>query len=139
MSLDEFWSDKLPPSRKGTRWLNVFKTWVCYRLIDPGSEWGLHRQWYEQRAMGELLGEDFGLVHTDKLYRCLDKLLAHNNELFCFLRQRWQSLFEVRFDVLLYALTSTYFECDPPEEGKREFGYTGRLSTSLRSHARQHL
>jgi hypothetical protein len=47
LSLDEFWSDKLPPSRKGTRWLNVFKTLVCYRLIDPGSEWRLHRQWYE--------------------------------------------------------------------------------------------
>jgi transposase len=97
---------------------------VCYRLIDPGSEWRLHRQWYEQSAMGELLGEDFGLVQSDKLYRCLDKLLAHKNELFCFLRQRWQTLFEVRFDVLLYDLTSTYFECDPPEEGKRKFGYS---------------
>jgi hypothetical protein len=124
LSLDEFWSDKLAPSRKGTRWLNVFKTLVCYRLIDPGSEWRLHRQWYEQSAMGELLGEDFGLVQSDKLYRCLDKLLAHKNELFCFLRQRWQTLFEVRFDVLLYDLTSTYFECDPPEEGKRKFGYS---------------
>ena len=117
LSLDEFCSDKLPPSRKGTRWLNVFKTLVCYRLIDPGSEWRLHRQWYEQSAMGELLGEDFGLVQSDKL-------LAHKNELFCFLRQRWQTLFEVRFDVLLYDLTSTYFECDPPEEGKRKFGYS---------------
>jgi transposase len=116
---------KLPPSRKGTRWLNVFKTLVCYRLIDPGSEWRLPRQWYEQSALADLLGEDFGLVQIDKLYRCLDKLLAHKQELLCFLRQRGQALFDARFEVLLYDLTSTYFECDPPEVGgKRKFGYS---------------
>jgi hypothetical protein len=122
--LDDFWSDKLTLSRQGTRWLNVFKRLVCYRLIDPGSEWRLHRQGYEQSALADLLGEDFGLVQIDKLYRCLDKLLAHKQALFSFLRQRWQALFEVRFDVLLYDLTSTYFECDLPEEGKRKFGYS---------------
>jgi hypothetical protein len=76
LSLDEFWMDKLPPSRKGTRWLNVFKTLVCYRLIDPGSEWRLHRQWYEQSALADLLGEDFGLVQIDKLYRCKDQAIS---------------------------------------------------------------
>ena len=76
LRLDEFWSDKLPASRQGTRWLNVFKTLVCYRLIDPGSEWRLHRHWYEQSAMGDLLGEDFGLVQIDKLYRCKDQAVA---------------------------------------------------------------
>jgi hypothetical protein len=50
----------------------VLKTLVTYRLIDPGSEWRLHRQWYEQSAMGDLLGEDFDLVQKDNLYRCLD-------------------------------------------------------------------
>jgi hypothetical protein len=124
VKLDEFWSDKLPASREGTRWLNVFKTLVCYRLIDPGSEWRLHRQWYERSAMGDLLGEDFGLVQIDKLYRCLDKLLPHKEGLFCFLRHRWQALFDIRFEVLLYDLTSTYFESDPPVEGKRKFGYS---------------
>jgi Transposase DDE domain len=124
LRLDEFWSDKLPVSRQGTRWLNVFKTLVCYRLIDPGSEWRLHRQWYEQSAMSDLLGEDFALVQIDKLYRCLDKLLSHKEGLFSYLRQRWQVLFDVGFEVLLYDLTSTYFESDPPEEGKRRFGYS---------------
>jgi len=124
LQLDEYWSAKLLPSRQGTRWLNVFKTLVCYRLIDPGSEWRLHRHWYEQSAMADLLGEDFGLVQSDKLYRCLDKLVKHKEGLFDFLRQRWQRLFEVRFDVLLYDLTSTYFESDPPETGIRKFGYS---------------
>jgi hypothetical protein len=124
LQLDDFWADKLVPSRQGTRWLNVFKTLVCYRLIDPGSEWHLHRHWYEHSAMADLLGEDFGLVQIDKLYRCLDKLLVHKPGLFSFLRQRWQALFDVRFEVLLYDLTSTYFECEVPEVGKRKFGYS---------------
>ena len=124
LKMDDFWSEKLLSSRKGTRWLNVFKTLVAYRLIDPGSEWRLHRQWYAQSAMADLLGEDFSLVQKDKLYRCLDLLTDHKEALFSFLRNRWESLFEARFDVLLYDLTSTYFECDPPQEGKRKFGYS---------------
>src|SRR5438874_687676 len=83
---------------------NVLKTLVCYRLIDPGSEWRLHCQWYEQSALGDLLGEDFRLVEIDTLYRCLDKVLEHKPALFSFLRQRWQDLFNVDFDVLLYDL-----------------------------------
>jgi transposase len=124
LQLDDFWSPRLPPSRQGTRWLNVLKTLVSYRLIDPGSEWRLHRQWYEQSAIADLLGEDFALAQKDTLYRCLDKLLAHKSELFGFLRQRWQMLFQADFEVLLYDLTSTYFECNPPEAGKRRFGHS---------------
>jgi transposase len=50
--------------------------------------------------------------------------LPHKEGLFSYLRQRWQALFDVDFEVLLYDLTSTYFESDPPEEGKRKFGYS---------------
>jgi hypothetical protein len=66
---------------------------VAYRLIDPGSEWRLHRQWHEQTAISDLLGEDFALVGKDKLYRCLDKLIEHKAALFSFLQQRWKALF----------------------------------------------
>jgi transposase len=97
---------------------------TAYRLIDPGSEWRLHRQWYARSAMGDLLGEDFAVAQSDTLYRCLDRLLAHKAALCSFLQQRWRALFEARFEVLLYDLTSTYFECDPPESGKRRFGYS---------------
>ncbi len=124
LRLDAFWSARLPPSRKGTRWLNVLKTLVIYRLLDPGSEWRLHRQWYEHSAVGDLLGEDVGLVQIDKLYRCLDKLLEHKQAFFTMLKAGWQSLFGITFDVLLYDLTSTYFESPPPDEGLRQFGYS---------------
>ena len=124
LQLDAFWEPKLRPSRKGTRWLNVLKTLVCNRLIEPGSEWRLHRHWYEASAMGDLLGEDFGVAESHKLYRCLDKLLEHKAGLFSYLQTRWRELFDARFDVLLYDLTSTYFESDPPASGKRRYGYS---------------
>jgi transposase len=124
LSLDGFWRQKLLASRKGTRWLNVLKTLVCYRLLDPGSEWRLHRQWFEQSAMGDLLGEDLRVAEPATLYRCLDKLIEHKTALFTYLTEQWRTLFGVRFDVLLYDLTSTYFESDPPFTGKRQFGYS---------------
>jgi hypothetical protein len=126
LGLDQFWASLLPASREGTRWDHILQTLVCYRLIDPGSEWRLHRLWFERSAMGDLLGEDYALVEKNALYRCLDKVLPHKTALFGHLRQRWQDLFGARFDVLLYDLTSTYFESDPPadEEDKRRYGYS---------------
>jgi transposase len=126
LGLDEFWAQRLPPSRKGTRWDLVLQTLCTYRLIDPGSEWRLYRQWFEQSAMGDLLGEDLSLVEIHKLYECLDLILAHKAALFEHLTQRWKDLFNARFDVLLYDLTSTYFESEPPfaEGDKRKFGYS---------------
>jgi transposase len=126
LGLDQFWASRLPDSRKGTRWQHILQTLVCYRLIDPGSEWRLHRQWFEQSAMGDLLGADYGLVEKNALYRCLDKLLEHKAVLFDHLRQRWQDLFGASFEVLLYDLTSTYFESAPPddENDKRRYGYS---------------
>ena len=126
LELDEFWAERLPDSREGTSWQHILQTLVCYRLIDPGSEWRLHRQWFEQSAMGDLLDEDYSLVEKNSLYRCLDKVLKHKEQLFGHLRQRWQDLFGTRFEVLLYDLTSTYFESDPvfEEADKRQFGYS---------------
>jgi hypothetical protein len=124
LKLDDFWGKRLLPSREGTQWLNVLKTLTAYRLIEPGSEWKLHRVWYGKSAMGDLLGEDSEVIPQQKPYRCLDRLLEHKTAMFSFLRERWEDLFQAGFDVLLYDLTSTYFECDPPPEGKRKYGYS---------------
>lgn len=124
LDLDSFWQARLPVSRQGTKWLEVLKIQVCYQLIDPGSEWRLHRHWYEHSALRDLLGSPVRVISDDTLYRCLDKLLAHKRAFFSFLRERWEALFQVRFDVLLYDLTSTYFESDPRFAGNRQFGYS---------------
>lgn len=126
LGLDRFWGERLAPSRKATRWEQVLQVLVVYRLLDPGSEWRLHRQWFESSAMADLLGSDFSLAEIHKLYEVQDQLLAHKRELFSHLQQRWKDLFNARFEILLYDLTSTYFECDPPEnpQSKRRFGYS---------------
>ena len=126
LQLDRFFAPLLPNSRKGTNWQHILQTLVCYRLIDPGSEWRLHRQWFEQSAMADLLGEDYALVEKNALYRCHDKVLPHKAALFSHLRARWQDLFAAKFDVLLYDLTSTYFESPPPDDetDKRRHGYS---------------
>ena len=126
LHLDVFWRERLPDSREGTSWYHVLVVLCAYRLMAPGSEWRLHREWFEKSAMADLLGEDFALAAKDNLYRCLDKLLPHKERLFVFLKERWQGLFGLSYDVLLYDLTSTYFESDPPflEKAKRQFGYS---------------
>jgi hypothetical protein len=126
LGLDEFWAERVSPSRKGTRWDLIVEALSCYRLINPGSEWRLHRHWYEKSAMADLLGAGFELVEIHKLYECLDRLIGHKRALFDHLTQRWKDLFNTKFDVLLYDLTSTYFESDPPfpEGDKRKHGYS---------------
>jgi transposase len=126
LALDQFWTERLGPSRKGTRWHQVLVLLVAYRLLAPGSEWRLHRQWFERSAMADLLGEDVGLAEIHKLYRCHDRLLEHKQALFTHLTARWRDLFNVTFDVLLYDLTSTYFESNPPfpEGDKRRYGHS---------------
>jgi transposase len=126
LKLEPFWHTRLTPSREHTSWYHVLMVLCAYRLIDPGSEWRLHREWYEKSALGDLLNEDFALVAKDNLYRCLDKLVEHKAALFSYLQERWQDLFGISYEVLLYDLTSTYFESDPPFPAgdPRQFGYS---------------
>lgn len=127
LQLDQFWAARLSPSRKGTPWDQILQVLVAYRLIAPGSEWKLHRDWFGKSAMADLLGADFRLAEAHKLYACHDLLLQHKEALFTHLTARWRDLFNANFDVLLYDLTSTYFEInasDVPEGDKRRHGYS---------------
>lgn len=125
LGLDAFWAERLPPSRKGTRWDLVLLILVVYRLLSPGSEWRLHREWYGRSALADLLDMD-AVIDDHALYDCHDLLLDHKAALFDHLVSRWRDLFNVSFEVLLYDLTSTYFEIDPPlsDEDKRQHGYS---------------
>src|SRR3954452_8493356 len=126
LQLDQFWAERLPASRKGTRWDDVLFVLAAYRLLAPGSGWRLHREWFAHSALVDLLGADFGLAEIHKLYACHDRLLAHKPALFEHLVGRWRDMFNASFEVLLYDLTSTYFEATPPfpEGDKRRHGYS---------------
>ena len=126
LQLDTFFASRLGTSREGTDWEKVLRLLTLYRLLSPGSEWRLHRHWFGTTACAELLGVDERLAQDDTLYRGLDGLLEHKDALFAHLRGRWSDLFGAKFDVLLYDLTSTYFECDAPddEQDPRRFGYS---------------
>jgi len=124
LELDDFWREKLPEGREEVAWHKVIELLAVNRLVDPGSEWRLHRQWFDQSAMDELLAEDFAVASKDRLYRCLDRLLPHKQELFRHLKQRWQTLFGAQFELLLYDLTSTYVEGAAELNPKAKRGYS---------------
>jgi len=124
LQLDRFWSEKLPQGREGVAWPQVLELLVVNRLIDPGSEFRLHRHWFDHSAMDILLGQDFAVAEKDRLYRCLDRVLEHKQDLFVHLQQRWKDLFDAEFDLLLYDLTSTYVEGEAEQNPKARYGYS---------------
>ena len=126
LQLEEFWEEKLAEQvkRETVCWAKVLQLLVVNRLIDPGSEFRLHRQWFDQSAMAELLDADFAVAEKDRLYRCLDRILEHKAALFQHLRERWQDLFHAQFEVLLYDLTSTYIEGEGEEIPQAKYGYS---------------
>jgi len=124
LQLDRFWSEKLPPGRESVAWPQVLELLVVNRLIEPGSEFRLHRHWFDHSAMDVLLGQDFAVAEKDRLYRCLDRVLEHKQDLFVHLQQRWKDLFDAEFDLLLYDLTSTYVEGEAEQNPKARYGYS---------------
>jgi len=133
LGLDDFWSKRIDETRCDISWSKVIKLLVVNRLIQPGSEFYIHRQWFDKTAMDELLNTDYRIASKDRLYRCLDKLLEHKEQLFWHLKSRWEDMFDIEFDVLLYDLTSTYFEGLCQQNPKARFGY----SRDKRSDCRQ--
>jgi transposase len=124
LGLDEFWRQRLPEGREGVSWEKVLQLLVVNRLLEPGSEFRVHRQWFVDSAMDELLGENFAVAEKDRLYRCLDRILEHKQELFVWLKKKWADLFGADFEVLLYDLTSTYFEGQMEQNPKAKRGYS---------------
>ena len=124
LELDAFWRERFEDARGEVPWEKVLELLAVHRLIDRGSEFRLYRQWFVSSAMDELLGVDFSAAAKDRLYRCLDRVLEHKDDLFSHLRRKWRDLFAAEFDVLLYDLTSTYFEGLCRDNPKARHGYS---------------
>ena len=128
LGLSAFWQEKLGEQRGDVAWTKVLELLAVNRLCEPGSEFAVHRSWFLNSSMDELLGEDFAVAEKDRLYRCLDRVLPHKDELCRFLTERWKTLFDARVDILLYDLTSTYFEgrCELNPKAKHGYSRDGR-------------
>ena len=124
LGLTEFWQQRLPAGREAVSWEKVLQLLVVNRLLEPGSEFRVHRHWFVESAMDALLEADFAVAGKDRLYRCLDRIVEHKQELFVWLKQKWAELFQADFEVLLYDLTSTYFEGDMEECEMAKRGYS---------------
>jgi transposase len=124
LGLTEFWQTRLPEGREAVSWEKVLRLLVVNRLLEPGSEFRVHRHWFVESAMDALLEADFTVAGKDRLYRCLDRIVEHKQELFVWLKQKWAELFHADFEVLLYDLTSTYFEGEMEECVKAKHGYS---------------
>lgn len=124
LGLDRFWQQLLCDDRGSVPWEKVLQLLAVNRLCDPGSEFAVHRRWFDGSAMDELLECDFAVAEKDRLYRCLDRILDHKESLCQHLVERWKTLFEARFDILLYDLSSTYFEGSCQSIPKARHGYS---------------
>jgi len=133
LQLGSFWRQRLPEGRAEVPWFKVLELLTVRQLVAPGSKWHLHRRWFVSSAMDQLLEEDFAVAAKNRLYECLDRIDEHRAALFTHLQGRWKDLFGATYDLLLYDLTSTYFEGQMEQAPKAKYGY----SRDKRSDCRQ--
>jgi transposase len=110
LEFDHVLEQLIEPGREEVSWATVASILVMARFCAPSSELHIADTWYRRTALEELLGVTPDQVHTDRLYKGLDQLLPHKDALEKHLRQRLGELFELKCDLLLYDVTSTYFE-----------------------------
>lgn len=133
LQLDSFWQKRIDSYKTAIPFSKVLKLLAMNRLIKPGSEFYVHQHWFDQTAMDVLLDCDFTVAQKNRLYQCLDKILPYKDELCQYLKAQWETLFDVDYDILLYDLTSTYFEGLCEQNPKAQYGH----SKDRRSDCRQ--
>jgi len=121
LELDRFFDEELPKGRERVAWSDVIRILTTARMCEPSSELHTAETWYDKTALEDILGVPADLVHHMRLYRGMDQLLGLKEPLEKHLRQRLGDLFDLEYDLLLYDVTSTYFEgtADGIEKAKR--------------------
>ena len=110
LQLDEFLKQAMPAGEEHVAWSVSALILVIARLLEPASELYTAEQWYPKTALAELLGVPVERVDDNRLYRTLDELLPHKTKLQVHLKERLGNLFALEYDLLLYDMTSTFFE-----------------------------
>lgn len=128
LGLDQFLAGLIPRGREDVPWQHVAAILAIARLCDPGSEHRIEQVWYPKCALDDLLDVPVEKVHTDRLYAAMDRLLPHKEAIERHLKDRMTDLFELKCDVLLYDITSTYFEglCEKNDLAKRGYSRDSR-------------
>ena len=124
LGLEEFWQSRLDDEAAEVPWSRVAAVLAINRLCAPGSELSIEERWYPTTALDDLLQMPQASVNDSRLYRCLDRLIAHKTELERHLRERYGELFGAEFDVLLYDLTSSYVEGAAAKDAMLQRGYS---------------
>lgn len=124
LGLRAFWEEALGEQRGEVAWAKGVELLAVNRLCDPRSELFIHEKWFGQTAMELLLDCTAAVAEKDRLYRALDRMVAHKTALEQHLAQKWRDVFGASFDVLLYDLSSTYFEGSAEEVEKAARGYS---------------
>lgn len=124
LGLDAFITQAIPDGREDVPWAVMAMVLVLGRLCDPSSELHLAEQGYESSAMSELLGVPIEKVNDDRLYRALDRLLPQKEALEKYLKEKLGELFPLDYDLLLYDVTSTYFEGEASRNDLAQRGYS---------------
>jgi len=124
LGLNELLEGLMPSGREEIPWSAMTVVLVLGRLLDPSSELHLAEHGYEASALAELLGVPAAKVNDDRLYRALDRLLPHKPALERHLKQRLGELFDLDYDLLLYDVTSTYFEGLAAANPQAQRGYS---------------
>ena len=124
LGLDKLLSDRIPEGRQEVPWHVVAAILTIARFCEPSSELHIEDSWYSRTALQELLAVPVEKVHTDRLYTALDQLLSHKNAIEKHLKERLGDLFDLKYDLLLYDMTSTYFEGDCRGNPMAKHGYS---------------
>jgi transposase len=124
LELDTLLSQLLPTGREDVPWATVAAILTIARFCEPASEHHIEHTWYRRTALDDLLGVPIAQVHTDRLYAGLDRLLPLKEHIEKHLKQRLGELFDIDYDLLLYDVTSTYFEGDALANPQARRGYS---------------
>jgi transposase len=123
LRLDELFENVLPRGKEDIAWAKIAAILVICRLCRPSSELHIAEHYYQSTALADLLGVPAEKINHPRLYRALDQLLPHKEALEKHLKNRLGTLFDLDYDLLLYDVTSTYFEglCEGNPQAQRGY------------------